>query len=182
MKEKSFLWNYLNHDKLGFALILLALALRNYKRKKLSSGVYTLRNFLIGNTTLSIAERRWGETSAMAVRISRRPPSSRDGRVVDKDRCVGFRRVELTTRVLSVGAGCFGGDGTPWRGKRTRMCARQREFRRLERDRSKEEWKDERKTARREKRERGRKKIKLFSHWMHLLRGWFKHQIIQRND
>lgn len=30
--------------------------------------------------------------------------------LADKDRCVGFRRVELTTRVLCVGEGCFNGD------------------------------------------------------------------------
>lgn len=52
----------------------------------------------------------------MAVRISRRSLGSRGGWVVDKDRCVGFRRVELTTRVLSVGGGCFDGDGKPRRG------------------------------------------------------------------
>lgn len=52
----------------------------------------------------------------MAIRISRRSLGSRGGWVVDKDRCVGFRRVELTTRVLSVGGGCFDGDGKPWRG------------------------------------------------------------------
>lgn len=52
----------------------------------------------------------------MAIKISRRSLGSRSGWVVDKDRCVGFRRVELTTRVLSVGGGCFDGDGKPWRG------------------------------------------------------------------
>jgi len=41
---------------------------------------------------------------------------SRGGWVVDKDRCVGFRRVELTTRVLSVGGGCVSaGLENPWR-------------------------------------------------------------------
>lgn len=69
---------------------------------------------------------------AVAVRISRRSRGSRGGWIVDKDRCVGFRRVELTTRVLSVGGGCFDGDGKPrhgneWKKKADGLRARDEE-------------------------------------------------------
>lgn len=77
---------------------------RSYKRKIWDCKSLNFQKKKIRNqwesALLSVAEKE----RAVIVRISRRSLGFWGG-WVDKDRCVGFRCVELTTRVLSVGGG-----------------------------------------------------------------------------
>jgi hypothetical protein len=101
------------------------------------------------------------------------PGFSRGGWVVDKDRCAGFRRVELTTRVLSVGGGCFGRIGKPVARNRERgmrmdhACDEEAGFREAGTKKNESE-------SETEKREEARKKKQSPCIWTYLLCEPFK--------